>query len=580
MVMNRPQPPPAAVLVAFCTLLLGLMTIATAGESPSAIDQARKLMEQGQPAAAAESLENALTTAAPDQQLPLLDLLRQAYTAAARRAEAQGRADVAERFRDNLEILNRGHPVPAQAAANQPVAPASIPALTAVPAPSGGGSALPDESQPRQAAAPILELPGTATAPVAAAPSPSPSPSPSVADADAAFRAKNYVEAGRLYAALDREGRLPANRRDHWAYCRCAEVVRRINARPATREEWAEIDAEIQRIRALSPNNWFGEYLRNRAAERTMPPRSVKSNRLVIRGSAPEEPSSRTRRGPAPTSGARAEPAQLPPPPARPPAGPVAWKVRETPSFRILHDDPELADKAAEIAEATRDVQLRRWSGSVPKGPWTPRCDVYLYPSPRIFSQMTGQPEESPGFSTMGMNAGRIIARRVNLRADHPNLLKAILPHEITHVVLADLFPHQQIPRWADEGMAVLSEPITEQNLRAADLEAPLGTGQLFKVEDLMKMDYPEGKYWGLYYAQSVSLTRFLVEQGSPTQFVQFVQRSQQSNPEAELKRIYNIDGYIELQKRWLAYAQTKTTEKTASAAAPDQGQGSTTAAR
>ena len=106
---------------------------------------------------------------------------------------------------------------------------------------------------------------------------------------------------------------------------------------------------------------------------------------------------------------------------------------------------------------------------------------------------------------------GRIIARRVNLRADHANLLRAILPHEITHVVLADLFPHQQIPRWADEGMAVLSEPASEQHLRAADLDEPLTKGQLFKLEHLMAMDYPEGKYWGLYYAQSVSLTRFSV---------------------------------------------------------------------
>ena len=142
---------------------------------------------------------------------------------------------------------------------------------------------------------------------------------------------------------------------------------------------------------------------------------------------------------------------------------------------------------------------------------------------------MTGQPEESPGFSTMGMNGGRIIARRVNLRVDHPNLLRAILPHEITHVVLADLFPHQQIPRWADEGMAVLAEPANEQHLRAADLNDPLSTGRLYKLEQLMSMDYPEGQYWGLYYAQSVSLTRFLVEQGTPAQFVQFVQRAQQT---------------------------------------------------
>jgi hypothetical protein len=253
------------------------------------------------------------------------------------------------------------------------------------------------------------------------------------------------------------------------------------------------------------------------------------------------------------------------------PAGPVRWKIRETASFRIMHVDPDLAERAVEVAESAREAQISRWAGSPPRAPWTPKCDLYLYPNARLFSQMTGQLEDSPGFSTMGMNGGRIIARRVNLRADHPQLLKAIMPHEITHVVLADLFPHQQIPRWADEGMAVLSEPPSEQLSRAADLDEPLGTGQLFKVEKLMSMDYPESRYWGLYYAQSVSLTRFLVEQGTPTQFIQFVQNSQQTSPETALKRVYNIDGFADLHNRWLTYARRKTGTATASAA-PDAG--------
>jgi hypothetical protein len=79
-------------------------------------------------------------------------------------------------------------------------------------------------------------------------------------------------------------------------------------------------------------------------------------------------------------------------------------------------------------------------------------------------------------------------------------------------------------------------------------------------------MDYPEGRLWGLYYAQSVSLTRFLVEQGSPGQFVQFVQRSQQNGPETELRRIYHIDGFADLQNRWMSYAKSKTAETTATA--------------
>jgi hypothetical protein len=66
------------------------------------------------------------------------------------------------------------------------------------------------------------------------------------------------------------------------------DVVRRINARPASPQEWASIDSEIATIRALSPNNWFGEYLRNRAAERNPSGRTGRaqsSNKVVVRGS-------------------------------------------------------------------------------------------------------------------------------------------------------------------------------------------------------------------------------------------------------------------------------------------------------
>jgi hypothetical protein len=101
--------------------------------------------------------------------------------------------------------------------------------------------------------------------------------------------------------------------------------------------------------------------------------------------------------------------------------------------------------------------------------------------------------------------------------------------------------------------------------LRASDLEDPLASGQLFKLEQLMAMDYPDGKFWALYYAQSVSLTRFLVEQGTPTQFIQFVQRSQLNGPETELRRTYKIDGFNDLQNRWMTYARSKSSETTAS---------------
>lgn len=562
MVMHRPRS--AASWVATLTLSLILsLSISAAASATEALDRATALLGRGDGRGAAAVLEAALPGSQAADRAVVLDLLRRAYETAARQAEAEGKRTEAETFRDNLEILNRKPRSAASANAAQAerdpavartAGPASTAPATAEPAPV---PLRPEPAAPARLAAPgalnaaapieepaAVETPAAAVAAPASAPA---APEQSIAVADEAFLAKRYDEAGRIYGTLDREGRLPKARRDHWAYCRLAAVVKRINANPTRPEDWKSIDAEIQQIRALSPNNWFGEYLRNLAAERAPGRRPRPSQKVVLRGASPEE---------APVAPPAPAPAAA--------AGPANWQIQETANFRILHADPALAEQVARLAEATREVQLRRWAGASSRGPWTPRCDIYVYPTVKVFSRMTGQPEESPGFSTMGMNGGRIIARRVNVRADHPNLLTAILPHEITHVVLADLFPEQQIPRWADEGMAVLSEPTTEQRLRAADLDKPLSTGRLFKLGDLMVMDYPDGQYWALYYAQSVSLTRFLVELGTHTQFVQFVQGAQRNGVEAELRRVYQIEGFDDLQTRWLAYARTRSQEKTA----------------
>ena len=157
--------------------------------------------------------------------------------------------------------------------------------------------------------------------------------------------------------------------------------------------------------------------------------------------------------------------------------------------------------------------------------------------------------EDSPGFSTIESEHNQITTRRVLLRADHPQMLTAVLPHEITHIVLADLFSDQQIPRWADEGIAVLSEPTAEQNLRAADLNDSLSAGRIFELRQLMSTDTPDAKDWSLYYAQSVSLARFLVEQGTPEQMIQFVRESGRKGIEPALREIYGLGGFAELDR-------------------------------
>ncbi|MGC8639056.1 MAG: peptidase MA family metallohydrolase, partial [Isosphaeraceae bacterium] len=246
-------------------------------------------------------------------------------------------------------------------------------------------------------------------------------------------------------------------------------------------------------------------------------------------------------------------------------ATPLAWHVYESANFRVYHVDAEIALKASRAAEAVRSKQAKRWGSVATRSTWSPKCEIYLYPKPKDFAQMTGQPETSPGFSTMGVNGNRVIARRVNLRADHPQLLTAILPHEVTHVVLADLFTEKQIPRWADEGMAVLAEPVSEQLSRAGDLAAPLEQNGLFRLSELMAIDYPNAESWSLYYAQSVSLTQFLVGLASPEQFVAFVKMAQRQGVEQALRDVYQIEGFPDLETRWRNYARRQIATITAS---------------
>ena len=76
--------------------------------------------------------------------------------------------------------------------------------------------------------------------------------------------------------------------------------------------------------------------------------------------------------------------------------------------------------------------------------------------------------------------------------------------------------------------------------------------------------DYPDGKHWPLYFAQSVSLTKFLVDKGKPGQFIDFLQGSQRRGFGPELKRVYGIESFTDLQARWLAYARVSSAARMA----------------
>jgi hypothetical protein len=118
------------------------------------------------------------------------------------------------------------------------------------------------------------------------------------------------------------------------------------------------------------------------------------------------------------------------------------------------------------------------------------------------------------------------------------------------------------VPRWADEGMALLSESRDriDQHLRL--LPRYQQEMQLLTVRQLLNLnDYPERRYLNGFYAQSASLVEFLIKlkpDNGPSAFLQFVLEAGRYGPETALKRVYNIQDLNQLEQSWQRYALGK----------------------
>jgi hypothetical protein len=228
-----------------------------------------------------------------------------------------------------------------------------------------------------------------------------------------------------------------------------------------------------------------------------------------------------------------------------------------------------LAEQAARIAERTRAEMQRKWFGAAGQN-WNPKCELYLHATGHDYNRVTGAPGSSPGHSSFHTEGGRVLGRRIDLRCDDPNMLVAVLPHETTHTVLAGNFGEQQVPRWADEGMAVLTEPGEKINLHLRNLPRHRQDRQLFSVRQLMQMnEYPEPRYIGSFYAQSVSLVQFLTNEKGPQVFTQFVRDGLRTGYEPALQRYYGYQSFADLEQRWFRHAFGETNAPAGVAQAP-----------
>lgn len=238
----------------------------------------------------------------------------------------------------------------------------------------------------------------------------------------------------------------------------------------------------------------------------------------------------------------------------------AGWHVAETTNFRLYHALPE--QRACDLVERceTMRTQLRKaWLMSDDTTSWTPKCDVFLYASPSHFQRGTGNPPDRMGYASLNVGKGRVSMRRLHMRADEESILERVLPHELTHVVLADRFSYHRIPRWADEGVAVTSEPAAQRNELRVEARTALQRGRLFSIRQLVQLrDYPRDPASAdLFYAQSAAVIEYLQQQTSPADTIRFVELCTRSGLDGASRDVLKRSA-AEFEadwRRWLASA-------------------------
>lgn len=388
-------------------------------------------------------------------------------------------------------------------------------------------------------------------------------PCPLFQKAEVHFSKGRYAEALALYEqSYERDPVGVQAGRERWGYCLLFESVQRYNKwierqpNAVSVEEWNKLEADVRLSKQLAPTLDYAQKVLDAIAARKLAiERHASAPAAAPPGATPgvQTVSANDHRNLYSHSNVD----QVPPRSFRHlPGRSQSWSVIETDNFLIYHRDPALAEEVAQLAEEAREYAHRKWFGSEPLSPWQPRCELYLYPTAHEYSRSTGVGPQSPGHSKVLNDNGRILGRKVELRTDDPNMRHAILPHEITHVVLAGRFGPHTVPRWADEGMAVLTEPRDKQEAHLNNLANSNQSGGRYSCAQVMTMqEYPPGNRMRDFYAHSVGICRFLVERHGAAKLTAYLRQSLTTNNyETALQEVYGIQSFAILESEFESF--------------------------
>lgn len=241
-------------------------------------------------------------------------------------------------------------------------------------------------------------------------------------------------------------------------------------------------------------------------------------------------------------------------------AAPASAASYATTNFVTQAPTPELARTFGNKAEEYRRQKALEWLGQ--EMPNWPR------PCPLKVNVSQGAPGGATTF-TFGGSAGRgvVTSQEMEIHGPVKELLNSVLPHEVTHTVLAYHFG-RPVPRWADEGGSVLSENDAERFSHDVKCREYLNQGRGMRLVVLFRLaQYPRDMH--VLYAEGYSICQYLVDRGGGgrdgrARLLRFLEAGMRggSDPDrahgtpeswnAAVQEVYGIASVDALEETWL----------------------------
>jgi len=222
-----------------------------------------------------------------------------------------------------------------------------------------------------------------------------------------------------------------------------------------------------------------------------------------------------------------------------------------TKNFTVVTSDPRVAEQLANRAEYLREKLSIFWLGQTLPN-WYKRCKIHIKVNESLL----------PGGSTsFTFNNGEVYGWDMEIQGSRDRLYDSVLPHEITHMILASHF-RVPLPRWADEGAATFTEHQSERNKYQSQLLKALQSKQGIPLDRLFEMEeYPQDPM--PLYAHGFSVAEFLIRQRGPHYFISFVEvcLENEKNWDELVHEFYGYATLERLQNDWIAWVQDGTPE-------------------